>query len=177
MQMNRGVWKTRKSGIRTGEINECFKLGSMININTPPPFSTFLARWMMVLGDWVWDDALIIQSILAYVCRPWQHRGIKFVKMWAVRLKIWVCYGCYYTEQRSNQQRTRDRLTGKNSKSQKFSNLLKICRIHFNRFLALMYKKELQNQFRNQAWRPISSKLKPGSREVFLKHYILGSLK
>ena len=50
-----GVWKSRKSGsgtgTGTGEINECFKLGSMININTPPPFSTFFARWMMVLGD------------------------------------------------------------------------------------------------------------------------------
>ena len=63
-------------GTGTGEINECFKLGSMININTPPPFSTFLARWMMVLGDWVWDDALIIQNIFAYVCRSRQHRGI-----------------------------------------------------------------------------------------------------
>ena len=44
-----------ESGIGTGtgdgEINECFKLGSMININTPPLLSTFLARWMMVLGD------------------------------------------------------------------------------------------------------------------------------
>ena len=41
-----GVWKTRKSGIRnpecgtrTGQINEYFKLGSMIGINTPLPFS------------------------------------------------------------------------------------------------------------------------------------------
>ena len=40
-----------RTGTGTGEINECFKLGSMININTPPSFSTFLARWMMVLGD------------------------------------------------------------------------------------------------------------------------------
>ena len=34
----------------TGQINECFKLGSVIRINTSPPFSTFLARWMMIGG-------------------------------------------------------------------------------------------------------------------------------
>ena len=55
-----GVWKTRKSGSGTGtgtgngtgigEINECFKLGSMIHIKTPPPFSAFLARWMTIRG-------------------------------------------------------------------------------------------------------------------------------
>ena len=33
-----------------GEINECFKLGSMIHIKTPPPFSAFLARWMTIRG-------------------------------------------------------------------------------------------------------------------------------
>ena len=56
-----GVWKIRKSGIwnldpeswsgtgtRIGEINECFKLGSMIHIKPPPPFSAFLARWMTI---------------------------------------------------------------------------------------------------------------------------------
>ena len=32
----------------TGEINEWFKLGSMIDINTPPPLSAFLARWMTI---------------------------------------------------------------------------------------------------------------------------------
>ena len=37
------------TGIR--QINECFKLGSMTDINTPPPFSPFLARWMMICGD------------------------------------------------------------------------------------------------------------------------------
>ena len=70
----RGVWKTRKSvtGTGTGEINEWFKLRSMIDINTPPPFSAFLARLMMTRGDWVWDDALIIQNIFAYVCRSRQ---------------------------------------------------------------------------------------------------------
>ena len=35
------------TGTGTGEINEWFKLGSMININTPP-FSAFLARWMTI---------------------------------------------------------------------------------------------------------------------------------
>ena len=93
------------TGTRTGEINECFKLGSMININTTFPFSTFLARWMMVLGDWVWDDALIIQNIFAYVCRSRQHRGIG----WNVS-STWVCYGCYYTEQQSNEQQTKNTL-------------------------------------------------------------------
>ena len=54
-----GIWKTRKSGIWNlesgtgtgtgiGEINECFKSGSMIHIKTPPPFSAFLARWMTI---------------------------------------------------------------------------------------------------------------------------------
>ena len=45
-----GVWKTRKSGsgTGTGEINEWFKLGSMIDINTLPPLSAFLARWMTI---------------------------------------------------------------------------------------------------------------------------------
>ena len=36
-----------ESGTGTGEINEWFKLGSMIDINTPP-FSAFLARWMTI---------------------------------------------------------------------------------------------------------------------------------
>ena len=127
--MFKGVWKIRKSGsgtgtgTGTGEINECFKLRSMININTPPPFSTFLARWMMVLGDWVWDDALIIlykTYLLMFVGRD--NIG-KLVKMWVVRVKTWVCNGCYYTEQRSNEQRTKNTLK-KN---------LKIC--NYNRFL------------------------------------------
>ena len=34
----------------TGHINECFKLESVIDINTPPPFSAFLARWMIIRG-------------------------------------------------------------------------------------------------------------------------------
>lgn len=40
-----GVWKTRKSttGTRTPKIYECFKYGSLININPPPPLSAFLA--------------------------------------------------------------------------------------------------------------------------------------
>ena len=38
------------NGTGIGEINECFKLGSMIHIKTPPPFSAFLARWMMIRG-------------------------------------------------------------------------------------------------------------------------------
>ena len=38
------------TGTGIGEINECFKLGSMIDINTPPPFSAFLARWMVIRG-------------------------------------------------------------------------------------------------------------------------------
>ena len=38
------------TGTRIGEINECFKLGSMSDIKTPPPFSAFLARWMMTRG-------------------------------------------------------------------------------------------------------------------------------
>ena len=36
------------TGTGTGEINEWFKLGSMIDINTPPPFFAFFARWMMI---------------------------------------------------------------------------------------------------------------------------------
>ena len=36
------------TGTGTGEINEWFKLGSMIDINTPPPFSVFLVRWMTI---------------------------------------------------------------------------------------------------------------------------------
>ena len=47
---SRGVGTGTGTGTGTGEINECFKLGSMININTSPPFSTFLARWMMIRG-------------------------------------------------------------------------------------------------------------------------------
>ena len=38
------------TGTGIGEINECFKLGSMIHIKTPPPFSVFLARWMTIRG-------------------------------------------------------------------------------------------------------------------------------
>ena len=34
----------------------------------------------------------------------------ELVKMWVVRVKIWVCYGCYYTEQRCNEQRTKNTL-------------------------------------------------------------------
>ena len=34
----------------------------------------------------------------------------ELVKMWVVRVKIWGCYGCYYTEQRSNEQRTKNTL-------------------------------------------------------------------
>ena len=34
----------------------------------------------------------------------------ELVKMWVVRVKIWVCYGCYYTEQRSNKQQTKNTL-------------------------------------------------------------------
>ena len=48
----------------------------MIDINIPPPFSAFLVRWMMIRGDRVWDDALIFQNIIAFVCRSRQHRGI-----------------------------------------------------------------------------------------------------
>ena len=36
------------TGTGTGEINEWFKLGSMIDINTPPPLSAFFARWMTI---------------------------------------------------------------------------------------------------------------------------------
>ena len=36
------------TGTGTGEINEWFKLGSMIDINTPPLLSAFLARWMTI---------------------------------------------------------------------------------------------------------------------------------
>ena len=45
--------ETRKSGTGTGngEINEWFKLGSMIDINTPPPLAAFLARWMTIRWD------------------------------------------------------------------------------------------------------------------------------
>ena len=39
------------TGTGTGQITECFKLGSITDINTPPTFSAFLARWMMVRGD------------------------------------------------------------------------------------------------------------------------------
>ena len=38
------------TGTGMGQINECFKLGSVIRINTPPPFSTFIARWMIIRG-------------------------------------------------------------------------------------------------------------------------------
>ena len=34
----------------------------------------------------------------------------ELVKMWVVRVKIWVCHGCYYTEQQSNEQRTKNTL-------------------------------------------------------------------
>ena len=79
-----GVWKTQKSGSATGtgtatgtgEINEWFKLGSMIDINTPPPLSAFLARWMTIRWDWGWDGALIIQNIFDFVCRSRQYRAI-----------------------------------------------------------------------------------------------------
>ena len=117
------------TGTGTGEINEWFKLGSMIDINTPPLLSAFLARWMTIRWDYVWDGALIIQNIF-------DNTG-QLLEMWVVRVKIWVCYGCYYTEQRSNEQQTRDRLTGKKSRGQKFSNLLKICRIDYNRFFSI----------------------------------------
>ena len=50
-----GIWNPELesgSGNRTrmgiGQINKCFRLGTMIHINTPPPFSAFLARWMMM---------------------------------------------------------------------------------------------------------------------------------
>ena len=36
------------TGTGTGEINEWFKLESMIDINTLPPLSAFLARWMTI---------------------------------------------------------------------------------------------------------------------------------
>ena len=44
-----------ESGIRnpvsgTRQINERFKLRNMIDINTPPPFSAFLTRWMIIYG-------------------------------------------------------------------------------------------------------------------------------
>ena len=38
------------NGTGIGEINECLKLGGMIHIKTPPPFSVFLARWMTIRG-------------------------------------------------------------------------------------------------------------------------------
>ena len=76
------------TGTRIGEINECFKLGSMSDIKTPPPFSAILARWMTKYEykehcsyhsfqlDWVGDDALIIQNIFAFASRSRQHQGI-----------------------------------------------------------------------------------------------------
>ena len=72
----------------------------------------------------------------------------ELVKMWVVRVKIWVCYGCYYSSEVTSNER---KILLKN---------LKISRIHYNRFFSIDIKKELQNQFRNQAWRLISSKLK-----------------
>ena len=48
------TWRMEKwnpeSGTGTGQINEWFKLGSIIgiDINTPTPFSAFLARWMII---------------------------------------------------------------------------------------------------------------------------------
>ena len=38
------------TGTGTGQINGCVKLGIVIDISTPAPFSAFLARWMMILG-------------------------------------------------------------------------------------------------------------------------------
>ena len=64
------------TGTGTGEINEWFKLGSMIDINTPPPLSAFLARWMTIRWNWVWDGALIIQNIFDFVCRSRQYWAI-----------------------------------------------------------------------------------------------------
>ena len=44
-----------ESGIRspepgTRQINEWFKLRNIIDINTPPPFSAFLVKWMIIYG-------------------------------------------------------------------------------------------------------------------------------
>ena len=38
------------TGTGTGNLNEWFKLGSATDISTPPPFSAFLARWMIIRG-------------------------------------------------------------------------------------------------------------------------------
>lgn len=37
-----------EKGTEIRQINEWFKLGGMIDINTPHPFSAFLARWMAI---------------------------------------------------------------------------------------------------------------------------------
>ena len=65
------VWKTRKSGsgsgTGTGQINECFKLGSVIRINTPPPVSTFLARWMMMIHGALLRKGTSTKSIVVII--------------------------------------------------------------------------------------------------------------
>ena len=38
------------TGTGTGQINECFKLGGVIRINSTPPYSTFITTWMMICG-------------------------------------------------------------------------------------------------------------------------------
>jgi len=53
------AYEKQKSGIRnqesesgngtgTGRMVEWFRLGGVIDVNTPPPFFAFLARWMMI---------------------------------------------------------------------------------------------------------------------------------
>ena len=111
-----GVWKTQKSTTGTGTQKkyECFKYGSLININPPPPWSAFLAckmdmqsffkkgynykecrRYHSFQLNWIWDDALIIQNIFAFVCRSQQPTG-ELVEMW-ICLKIWLCYALNLT--------------------------------------------------------------------------------
>ena len=45
-----GTGTGTETGTGIGEINECFKLGSIIHIKIPPAFSAFLARWMTISG-------------------------------------------------------------------------------------------------------------------------------
>ena len=76
---------------RTRQMNEWFKLGSMIDINTPPPFFLHASQdgWWYTEPFWKkryeykehsnhsfrLNDVLIIQKIFACVCRSRQRAG------------------------------------------------------------------------------------------------------
>ena len=58
--------------------NEWFKLGSMIDINTPPPFSAFLARWMMINGALL-RKGTSIKNIVVIILFSYIEFGMMFL--------------------------------------------------------------------------------------------------